>query len=140
MNDPLRVRFSGPLAAHADGLREELTARGYTPGSAALQLQLAVQLSRWMQARGLGVDGLTAGRVRDFFAQRRARGLKWQVSPRALSWLTDYLAARGLLPVPEPATESQGMSCWPGIADTWCRRGGSRSRRRRVTCVWHAGS
>jgi integrase/recombinase XerD len=108
MNDPLRVRFSGPLAAHADGFREELTARGYTPGSAALQLQLAVQLSRWMQARGLGVDGLTAWRVRDFFAQRRARGLKWQVSPQALSWLTDYLAARGILPVPEPATESPG--------------------------------
>ncbi len=106
MNDPLRVRFSGPLAAHADGFRAELAARGYTPGSAALQLQLAAQLSRWMQARGLGVDGLTAGRVRDFFAQRRARGLKWQVSPQALSWLTGYLAAGGLLPVPEPAPGS----------------------------------
>ena len=27
--------------------REGLTAAGYPPGSAALQLQLAVQLSRW---------------------------------------------------------------------------------------------
>lgn len=106
MNDPLRVRFSGPLAAHADGLRAELAARGYTPGSAALQLQLAAQLSRWMQARDLDVDGLTAERLREFFAQRRARGLKWQVSPRALGWLTDYLAARGLLPAPQPALES----------------------------------
>ena len=99
------MRITG-LAAHADGFRAELAARGYTPGSAALQLQLAAQLSRWMQARDLEVDGLTAGRVRDFSAQRRARGLKWQVSPQALSWLTGHLAAGGLLPVPEPAPES----------------------------------
>ena len=59
MNDPLRVRFSGPLAAHADGFRAELGDRGYTPGSAALQLQMAAQLSLWMQASGLGLGGLT---------------------------------------------------------------------------------
>ena len=106
MNDPLRVRFSGPLAGHADGFRADLAARGYTPGSAALQLQLAAQLSRWMQAGALDVAGLTAGRFREFFAQRRARGVKWHVSPGALGWLTDYLGAGGLLPLPEPMPES----------------------------------
>jgi integrase/recombinase XerD len=140
MNDPLRVRFSGPLAAHADGFRAELAARGYTPGSAALQLQLAAQLSRWMQARGLEVDGLTAGRVRDFFAQRRARGLKWQVSPQALSWLTGYLAQEGCCPSRSRRRGLRRMRCLPGIAGTWCRSGGSRSRRRCVTCVWPVGS
>jgi hypothetical protein len=54
MNDPLRVRSSGPLAAHADGFREELAARGYTPGSAALQLQLAVQPFRPWVPVGIG--------------------------------------------------------------------------------------
>src|SRR5579872_4853249 len=84
----------------------ELADLGYTPGSAALQLQLAAQLSRWMQSRDLDVDCLTAERLREFFAKRRVRGVKWYVSPRALGWLADYLGARGLLPVEEPAPES----------------------------------
>ena len=104
MDDPERVRFSGPLAAHAPGLRAELRTRGYTPGSAALQLQLAAQLSRWMDARCLGLDALVPGsaHVGEFLAQRRARGLKCHISPKALTWLTDFLTGKGLLPVPEP--------------------------------------
>ena len=35
MNDPLRVRVSGPLAGYAPGLRAELAARGYPPGTGA---------------------------------------------------------------------------------------------------------
>jgi integrase/recombinase XerD len=105
MDDPERVRFSGPLCAHAPGLRAELEARGYTPGSAALQLQLAAQLSRWMESRDLGLDALVPGsaHVGEFLAQRRARGLKCHISPKALTWLTDFLEGQGLLPVPEPA-------------------------------------
>lgn len=99
MNDPLRVRFSGPLAVHAGGLRGELEARGYTPGSAALQLQLAAQLSRWMERTGHGLDDLAGDCVAEFFAQRRARGLKCHISPKAVIWLVDYLTALGLLPV-----------------------------------------
>jgi site-specific recombinase XerD len=109
MNNPLGVRFTGPLAAHAAGLRAELEARGYTPGSAALQLQVAAQLSRWMQERGLGPGDLAdAGHVSEFFAQRRARGLKCHISPKAVTWLRDYLAACGLLPAPVPAVASPG--------------------------------
>ncbi|MEU4245740.1 site-specific integrase [Actinoplanes sp. NPDC026619] len=107
MNDPLRVRISGPLAVHADGLRAELEARGYTPGSAALQLQVAAKLSRWMQVRGLGLDDLAnATHVVEFFAQRRARGLKCHISPRAVAWLMEYLSACGSLPLPAPAPVS----------------------------------
>jgi len=107
MNDPLRVRFSGPLAAHADGLRAELESRGYTPGSAALQLQVAAQLSRWMQASGFGLGDLAdAACVGEFFAQRRVRGLKCHISPKAVTWLMDYLSARGLLPAPVPVPAS----------------------------------
>ncbi|GAA4984713.1 site-specific recombinase XerD [Nonomuraea thailandensis] len=106
MNDPLRVQFSGPLARHAPDFRAELVARGYTPGSAAPLLQVAAQLSRWMQARDLNVADLTAERVREFFAQRRAKGLKCHISPRALGWLTERLAAEDLLPVPDPTPMS----------------------------------
>ena len=52
MNDPSRVRVTGPLAPYAEGFRRELETRGgYAPGSVALQLQLVAQLSRWLDAQ-----------------------------------------------------------------------------------------
>jgi integrase/recombinase XerD len=48
MNDPSRVRVSGPLAEHVEGFRAELASQGYTPGTAGLKLQLAAELSRWL--------------------------------------------------------------------------------------------
>lgn len=103
MNDPLRVRLTGPLARYAAGFRAELAARGYTPGSQALQLQLAAELCRWLEARGLGADGLTPERVRAFFEMRRARVRVLYRSPRALRVLLDHLGEVGALPVPGPA-------------------------------------
>lgn len=44
------VRVRGPLAGYAAGFAECLAARGYTPGSVRLQMQLAAQLSRWLGA------------------------------------------------------------------------------------------
>jgi hypothetical protein len=67
MNDPSRVQVSGPLVPCAPGFRSELEARGFTPGSVALQLQLAAQLSRWLIAQGLNVSGLTPDRMEKFF-------------------------------------------------------------------------
>ncbi len=46
MNDPGRVRVSGPLAACRDGFAEELAKQGYTAGSAQHQVQLMAHLSR----------------------------------------------------------------------------------------------
>lgn len=102
MNDPSRVRVSGPLAPFVAGFRAELSARGYAPGSAALQLQLAAELSRWLERQGLDVRALTTGRVEQFFEMRRARVARLYVSPRALSVLLDHLAGIGALPAPEP--------------------------------------
>ena len=39
--DPSQVRFTGPLAAYAPALAEELAALGYTRTSATAKLQLA---------------------------------------------------------------------------------------------------
>jgi integrase/recombinase XerD len=102
MNDPMRVRVTGPLARYADGFRAELAARGYAPGSQALQLQLAAELSRWLEVQGLGAGGLTPERVSAFFEMRRARVRVLYVSPRALGVLLDHLGEVGALPVPEP--------------------------------------
>jgi integrase/recombinase XerD len=40
MRDPSRVPVTGPLAPYAGGFRSELAELGYTPSSAAKQLNL----------------------------------------------------------------------------------------------------
>src|SRR5664279_406404 len=103
MNDPGRVRVTGPLAPYADGFRGELETRGYAPGSAALQLQLMAQLSRWLDVQGLDVSGLTHERVEQFFGLRRARVRVLQVSAGALRVLFEHLDGVGVLPAAKPA-------------------------------------
>ena len=60
MNDPRRVRVSGPLSTYRDGFAEGLARQGYTPGSAQRQVGLLAHLSRWLDSRGLGAADLTA--------------------------------------------------------------------------------
>ncbi len=102
MNDPSRVRVTGPLSPYAAGFHGELEARGYSPGSAAVQLQLMAELSRWLVSEGLDVAGLTTVRVEQFFEVRRARVRTMFVSPKALRVLLEHLDAVGVLPTPEP--------------------------------------
>ncbi len=101
MNDPSRVGVSGPLRPYAAGFRSELEARGYAPGSVALQLQLAAQLSRWLGAQGFDVSDLTPARLEEFFRARRERVRVLSVSPRALRVLMGHLGDLGVLPAPQ---------------------------------------
>ena len=55
-----RVRVTGPLAVFADGFRAYLVERGYSLISVRFHLQLLAHLSRWMQAEGLDVGGLSS--------------------------------------------------------------------------------
>ncbi len=103
MNDPSRVRVTGPMAGFADGYRAELEDREYAPATVALKLQLMAELSRWLEARGLGAGDLTPGRVEEFFAMRRERVRVLFVSPLALGLLLDHLRDVGVLAVPTPA-------------------------------------
>lgn len=100
MNDPCRVRVTGPLACYVAGFRCELAKRGYSPGTAAGQLQLMAQLSRWLEGEGLDAGGLTAERVERFFALRRARVRTLHRSPHALRVLLEHLDDVGVLPAP----------------------------------------
>jgi len=113
MNDPLRVRVTGPLARYADGFRAELAARGHAPGRQALQLQLAAELSRWLQARGLDVSDLTPECVDRFFEMRRARVRALYVSPRALRVLLDHLGDACGVPEVCPACDLQRCATGP---------------------------
>ena len=100
MNDPSRVRVSGPLGLYASGFRAELEAQGYSPGTVAVKLQLVAELSRWLSAHDLEVGDLTSARIEEFFEVRRARVRVLFVSSRALQALVDYLDRVGVLPPP----------------------------------------
>ena len=91
MNDPYRVRVTGPLALYAQGFRDVLEAQGYAAGTVALQLQTAAQLSRWLAAERLDVGELTCEVVERFFAVRRDRVQVLYVSPKALRVLFEHL-------------------------------------------------
>jgi site-specific recombinase XerD len=96
------VLVTGPLAAHADGFRDELGRRGYTPLSAANQLRVMAHLSRWLAKRELGPQDLTAQRIEEFLVARRAEGYTCWLSPRGLAPLLEYLRAQGVAPRPIP--------------------------------------
>lgn len=87
----VRVAVNGPLAPLADGLREELASRGYTPRSIRDHLYLVSWLSRWLQARGLTADDLTAAVVEEFFRLRKAQGHRKWLTWRSASVLLGRL-------------------------------------------------
>lgn len=97
--DPSRVRFTGPVAAFAPGLMEELASLGYTTTSATMQMQLAASLSRWLLAAGIGLDALTEPVMQRFLSERRARHTS-HYSPRALSPIVGHLRRVGAVPAP----------------------------------------
>ena len=103
MNEPSRVRVTGAMVGFADGYRAELEDREYAPATVALKLQLLAELSRWLEARGLGAGDLTPERVEEFLAMRRARVRVLFVSPLALGLLLDHLRDVGVLAIPTPA-------------------------------------
>jgi integrase/recombinase XerD len=69
-----KVLVTGPVAPFADAYALELKQRGYTPLTAVNQLRQVARLSNWLEARGLGVAGLTGERVEEFLAVQRADG------------------------------------------------------------------
>jgi integrase/recombinase XerD len=105
MEDPSRVRVTGPLEEHAAGFAGELSRLGYTSGSACGQMLLMAHVSRWLAGEGLDAGGLTAEASERFLAVRRAAGYTQLLSPKALVPLLGYLrragaATEGPAPVP----------------------------------------
>lgn len=90
--DPSRVRVSGPLARHAIALGDQLLLGGYPPERAVRHVQLLAQLSRWMEAHGVGEAELSEQRLGEFLDARRAAGYWGKPS---VGWLTRLL---GLIP------------------------------------------
>jgi integrase/recombinase XerD len=96
MNDPSRVSVSGPLGAFREGFSQSLLKLGYTPDSAANQLQLMAHLSRWLAGEGLDVHTFCQNDLERFFQFRRHAGYTHCISLKAMLPLLAYLRAEGV--------------------------------------------
>jgi integrase/recombinase XerD len=94
------VAVMGPLAPFADGFWEELSGLGFAPGTAKEHLRLMGQLSRWLQAHGLGPSALTPDAVEQFLGTRRAMGYARLRSNRAMLPLLEHLRGIGAVGTP----------------------------------------
>ena len=96
MNDPSRVFVSGPFAAFREGFLHSLLELGYTPDSAANQLQLMPHLSRWLHGEGLDVHTFRQNDLERFFQLRRHAGYTHCKSLKAMLPMLTYLRAEGI--------------------------------------------
>lgn len=62
----ITVRVVGPLAAYAQAFRSLLTECGYTPLTRVNHVQVMTHLSKWLQARGLGIRDLSTCVVEEY--------------------------------------------------------------------------
>lgn len=96
MNDPSRVFVSGPLSPFAEGFLHSLLGLGYTPVSAASQLQLVAHLSRWLVGEGLDVHTFRQNDLERFLQVRRSAGYNHYLSLKAMLPMLTYLRAQDL--------------------------------------------
>lgn len=97
-----RVRITGPLTPHADGFAAELAAHGYTELSAANQLRLMADMSRWLDETAVPLDRVDHEVVMRFLAKRRRTHAQF-TTKRAVAPLLRYLgAARVIGPIEVP--------------------------------------
>ena len=97
----LRSFVRGPLEPHVAGFAGELLRQGYSRSSAAQHVCFIAHLDRWMSAEGVELDGLSASLIERYLAERRSAGYVEYRSVRALRPLLEFLAPRGVLPVPQ---------------------------------------
>jgi site-specific recombinase XerD len=109
MVDPARIRVTGPLVAHRQGLWDALLALGYRPLSAGNLLRVTAHLSRWLQERGLSLAEVTSEGITAFFEARRRAGYTQFLTPRALAPILGYLRQAGAVPPPPAAPEPTGL-------------------------------
>ena len=86
------------MAGFTAGYRVWLSAAGYTPLSAAVQVRLMADVSRWLDTGRLDPADLTADRISKYFAGRRDTGRAGSHVARTLTPLLDFLATQGVVP------------------------------------------
>lgn len=92
------TKGEGPLVAFVDGLRDDLTRRGYTRNGVRPQLALMGQLNRWLAREGRGVGELTPALAERFLSEQRRSGRRRVPTLRSLAPLFGYLRGQQVLP------------------------------------------
>ncbi|HEY5857827.1 MAG TPA: tyrosine-type recombinase/integrase, partial [Aldersonia sp.] len=95
MEDPSRVQVAGPLAPLSDEFAAWLARVGYAPGSAAHQLRRMAQLSQWLAITGIDVSRVNPSVVKEFLADRHARGRSRALRIGGFDQLLGFLRDRG---------------------------------------------
>lgn len=94
------IVVSGPLAPFADGLRGELAGQGYASDTITDHVHLLADLSGWLGGQGLDAGALTGEKAAEFLQDRRRRGCRAGVGPRAVAPVLGYLRSLGAAPPP----------------------------------------
>ena len=110
----MRSIVTGPLEPYAAGFAEDLLRQGYTRTSAEQQVCFITHLDRWMAGEAIGLDELSRSVLERYLVERRAAGYVEYRSWKALRPLLNYLAALGVLLVPEDVA--------PGTVEVVLRR------------------
>ena len=94
-----RVLMTGPLAPFADAYCEKLKERRYTRLSAVNLQRQMVQMSRWLDVEGLGVEQLSETRIELFLSFQRGSGRERSALSRpGLLCLLELLRELGVAP------------------------------------------
>lgn len=88
----------GPLSIYAEGFRDHLEGRGYTPESAGFRLRQLATLDRWLRDQQLAAGDVDAACVSELVASRRAAGRKTLVAEANFSVPIAYLRQIGVVP------------------------------------------
>jgi integrase/recombinase XerD len=96
--NPYRVRITGPLADHREGLIESLRDQGYTEQTSAFIARVMAQMSVWLSSTELRPCDLTSRRIAQFLAERRRSGFVQYVTEEGLEPIVGYLRACGVVP------------------------------------------
>ncbi len=120
--------MTGPVAAFADAYRAELFERGYTPLSTVNEVRQAARFSRWLEAGGLTVAGVSEVRVEEFLVWQRVNWChRHSWSRLGLRCLLDVLSGLGVLAAEKPARGARRrLCCWRVLSVICLPSGGWR--------------
>ncbi|MGH3010196.1 MAG: site-specific integrase [Thermoplasmata archaeon] len=100
----------------AEELEGRLWRSGHTPLTTANVLRQFSDLSRWLDANGLGVGHLSSEALEHYLTARRVAGHNFALTPASFSPVLAMLAEKGLLPPAEPSAppspDEQLLSCF----------------------------
>ena len=123
-------RKPGALGPHVEGFQSYLLGRGYTPGTVRGQMKLLGHLGRWMEARGLSPEDLTAAVIDAFLAEVRQERRFHRADRRTAFQVLEHLVEQGVVVRPRLPSRSLSWSCSSTTTGTGCCASVAWPRRR----------